>query len=172
MRASMDIHGDWRRLPDHVHPQPGRDREDLSGAFWLEDEDPQEIIARDEATMAELGIDPVELARKMAWVVELSRLEGFYCRTFGNDRFTISSVYYRMMVPCPLCNGGGGNGELLIVDKVTGQELYFPSMMPHLILAHHFFESPHSSYRVEPEEANAVLEHFVVPDDFVYPPQT
>jgi len=168
----MDTSGEWRILSEPSSPQPRRDREGLSGGFWLEDEDPQEIIARDEATMAELGIDPGELARKLAWVVELSRQEEFYCKTFGNDRFIISSVYYRMVVPCPLCNGGSGNGELLIVDKVSGQGIYFPSMMPHLILAHHFFESPHSSYRVDPEEANAVLEHFVVPDDFVYPPQT
>jgi hypothetical protein len=168
----MDTGGGWRTLSEPVPPQPRRDREGLSGAFWLEDEDPQEIIARDEATMAELGIDPGELARKMAWAVELSRREEFYCMTFGNDRFTISSVYYRMMVYCPLCTGGGGNGELLIVDRVKGRALYFPSMMPHLILVHHFFESPHSSYRVDPEEANVVLEHLVVPDDFVYPPHT
>jgi hypothetical protein len=168
----MDAGGDWHLLSEPVPSQPGRDREGLSGAFWLEDEDPQEIIARDEATMAELGIDPEELARKMAWAVELSHQEEFYCKTFGNDGFTISSVYYRMIVPCPLCNGGSGNGELVIVDKVSGKGIYFPSMMPHLILAHHFFESRHSSYRVDPEEANAVLEHLVVPDDFIYPPHT
>jgi hypothetical protein len=167
----MSSGGDWRAQPDHVHPRPRRERQDFSSAFWLENEDPQEIIARDEARMAELGIDPRELARKMAWAVELSRREEFYCKTFRNDRFTISSIYYRMMVPCPLCSGGGGNGELLIVDNLTGQELFFPSMMPHLILAHRFFESPHSLYRVEPEEADAVLRHFGVPDDFVYPPQ-
>jgi hypothetical protein len=168
----MDSEQGWRRQPEHIHPRPRQDREGSSDTFWLEDEDPQEIIARDEATMAQLGIDPQQLARKMAWAVELSRQEEHYCKTFSNDRFTISSVYYRMMVFCPLCKGGGGNGELLIIDKVTGQELYFPSMMPHLISVHHFFESPHSRYRVEPEEAQAVLEHFSVPDDFVYPPQT
>ena len=108
----------------------------------------------------------------MAWAVELSRQEEHYCKTFIHDRFAISSAYYRMMVPCPLCKGGGGNGELLVVDNVTKEELYFPSMMPHLISAHHFFESPGSSYRVEPEEADAVLEHFSVPEDFVYPRQT
>jgi hypothetical protein len=42
--------------------------------------------------------------------------------------------------------------------------------MPHLVLAHHFFESPRSSYRVEPEEAARVLSEFPVPDSFVYAP--
>jgi hypothetical protein len=44
--------------------------------------------------------------------------------------------------------------------------------MPHLISAHHFFESPRSRYRVEPEEAERVLRHFAVPDAFVYPSET
>jgi hypothetical protein len=164
----MDSEQGWRVQPEQIRPRPRQDREDSSDAFWLPDEDPQEIIARDEATMAQLGIDPQRLARKMAWVVELSRQEAHYCKTFSNDRFTVSSVYYRMMVPCPLCDGGGGNGELLVIDKATGQRLYFPSMMPHLISVHHFFESPHSLYRVEPEEAEEVLRDFVVPGEFVY----
>jgi len=157
--------------PEYFPPRPTREREGLSSAFWLPDEDPQQIIARDEATMVELGIEPQQLARKMAWVVELSRQEEHYCKTFTHDRFTISSAYYRMMVPCPLCSGGGGNGELLVMDNVTKEELYFPSMMPHLISVHHFFESPRSSHRVEPEEADRVLRHLVVPDDFVCPPK-
>jgi hypothetical protein len=156
--------------PDYVHPRPKREREGLSSDFWLPDEDPQQIIRRDEATMAELGIDPQQLARKMAWVVELSRQKEYYCKTFTHDRFTISSMYYRMTVRCPLCDDGRGNGELLVIDNVTREELYFPSMMPHLISAHHFFESPQSLYRVEPGEAQSVLRHFLVPDDFVYPP--
>ena len=155
---------------EYIDPRPSREREGKSSAFWLPDEDPQEIIARDEATMVELGIDPQQLARKLAWVVELSRQEEHYCKTFTHDRYTISSAYYRMMVPCPLCNDGGGNGELLVRDNATGEELYFPSMMPHLIYVHHFFESPRSSYRVEPEEADRVLRHLAVPEDFVYPP--
>ena len=76
-----------------------------------------------------------------------------------------------MMVPCPHCSGGGGNGELLVVDNVTREELYFPPVMPHLIFAHHFFESPQSLYRVEPGQAQSVLRHLYVPDDFVYPPK-
>ena len=122
--------------------------------------------------MAELGIDPQQLARKMAWVIDLSCEEEHYCKTFTHDRFTISSVYYRMYEPCPLCKGGGGNGELLVIDDVTREELYFPSMMPHLVSVHHFFESPRSSYRVEPEQAERVLRHLVVPDDFVHPSKT
>ena len=167
----MNSEEERRTEPEYIHPRPRREREGLSSAFWLPDEDPHQIIARDEATMAELGIDPQQLARKMAWAVELSRQEEHYCKTFTHDRFTISSAYYRMMVPCPLCSGGGGNGELLVIDNVTRQELYFPSMMPHLISVHHFFESPRSSYRVEPEEADRVLRHLVVPDDFAYPPE-
>ena len=45
-------------------------------------------------------------------------------------------------------------------------------MMPHLISAHHFFESTRSGYRVEPEEAERVLRHFGVPDDIVHPFKT
>ena len=165
----MNSEEERRAQPDYIHPRPRREREGLSSAFWLPDEDPQQIIARDEATMAELGIDSQQLARKMAWAVELSRQEEHYCKTFTHDRFAISSAYYRMMVRCPLCSGGGGNGELLVIDNVTREELYFPSMMPHLVLDHHFFESPRSLYRVEPEEADRVLRHLVVPDDFVYP---
>ena len=123
----------------------------------------------DEATMARLGIDPQELARKLAWAVMLSGQKEHYCKTFTHGRFTISSAYYRMMEWCPLCTGAGGNGELVVIDNVTGEELYFPSMMPHLVYVHHFFESPRSSYRVEPEEAARVLSEFVVPEEFVYP---
>ena len=59
--------------PEYIHPRPRREREGLSSDFSMPDEDPQQIIARDEATMVELGIDPQPLARKMAWAVKLSR---------------------------------------------------------------------------------------------------
>ena len=167
----MNSEEERRAQPEYIHPRPAPSREGLSSAFWLPDEDPQQIIARDEATMVELGIDPQQLARKMAWAVELSRQDEHYCKTFTHDRFTISSVYYRMYEPCPLCTGGGGNGELMVIDDVAKEGLYFPSMMRHLISVHHFFESPRSSYRVEPEEADRVLRHLVVPDDFAYPPE-
>jgi len=144
----------------------------LTSDFWLEDEDPQEIIAHDEAAMARLGIDPQELARKMAWGVDLSRQKEHYCKTFTYGRFTISSAYYRMSVFCPLCGGESGNGELLIIDDITAEELFFPSLMPHLVSAHHLFESPGSFYRVEPEEANRILRPFPVSDAFVHPPKT
>ena len=165
----MNGDADRRRHLDYIPPRARRDRADLSTEFWLEDEDPEEIIARDEATMSRLGIDPQELARKMAWAVEVSRQQEHYCKTFTYDQFTVSSNYYRMMVWCPLCKGEGGNGELLIIDNVSDEELFFPSLMPHLVSAHRFFESPRSYYRVEPEEADRVLRHFVVPEDFVYP---
>jgi hypothetical protein len=168
----MNSEEEQRAQPDYIHPRPAPERQGLSSGFWLPDEDPQEIIASDEATMAELGIEPEQLARKMAWVVELSRRDEHYCKTFTHDRFTISSAYYRMYEPCPLCTGGGGNGELTVIDNVTQEGLYFPSMMPHLVFAHHFFESPSSSYRVEPEEAERVLRPLAVPDDFHYDPRT
>lgn len=57
-----------------------------------------------------------------------------------------------------------------MIDNPTGEELYLPSLMPHLVYAHHFFESPNSSYWVEREEAHLVLKRFEVPGDFVYPP--
>ena len=56
----------------YILPRARRDRAELSSDFWLEHEDPEEIIARDEATMAKLEIDPQELARKMAWAVKQS----------------------------------------------------------------------------------------------------
>jgi len=167
----LNAQEDWRRLQHYIHPRRTQDGRGLSSDFWLEDEDPGEIIALDEATMAELGIDPGELARKMAWAVELSRQDQHYCKTFASSRFTVSSAYYRMSVFCPLCDGASGNGELLVIDNVTDEELYFPSLMPHLVSSHHFFESPRSLYRVEPAAAHRVLRHFVIPDEFVYPPQ-
>lgn len=166
----MNDEANRRRKLDYIPPRAHRDRADFSSDFWLEDEDPEAIITHDDATMVRLGIDPQKLARKMAWAVELSRQEEHYCKTFTYDRFTISSAYYRMSVFCPLCGGESGNGELLIIDDITAEELYFPSLMPHLVSAHHFFESPGSRYRVEPEEAERVLRHFPVPDAFVYPP--
>ena len=71
----MNSEEERRAQPDYIHPRPTQEREGLSCAFWLPDGDPQQIIARDEATMIELGMDPQQLARKMAWVVELSRQE-------------------------------------------------------------------------------------------------
>ncbi|NIN67794.1 MAG: hypothetical protein GTO63_24430 [Anaerolineae bacterium] len=162
---------DRPRHPDYIPPRAHWDRADLSSDFWLEDEHPEEIIVHDEATMARLGIEPQELARKMAWAVELSRQKEHYCKTFTYDRFTVSSAYYRMSVSCPLCGGESGNGELLIIDDVAAEELFFPSLMPHLVSAHHFFESPASVYGVEPEAADRVLRHFPAPDAFLYTPK-
>jgi hypothetical protein len=93
---------DRPRHLEYIPPRAHWDRADLSCDFWLEDEHPEEIIPHDEATMARLGLEPQELAQKMAWAVELSRQKGHYCKTFTYDRFTISSSYYRVSESYPL----------------------------------------------------------------------
>ena len=47
----MKGEGDSQGEPKYILPRASQDRAYLSSDFWLADEDPEEIIARDEATL-------------------------------------------------------------------------------------------------------------------------
>ena len=64
----MKGEGDSQGEPKYILPRASQDRAYLSSDFWLADEDPEEIIARDEATLSKLGMP--------SQAVQLSRVQG------------------------------------------------------------------------------------------------
>lgn len=51
----MKGEGDSQGEPKYILPRASQDRAYLSSDFWLADEDPEEIIARDEANFVQAG---------------------------------------------------------------------------------------------------------------------
>lgn len=64
----MKGEGDSQGEPKYILPRASQDRAYLSSDFWLADEDPEEIIARDEATLSKLGMP--------SQAVQLSQVQG------------------------------------------------------------------------------------------------
>jgi len=48
--------------------------------------------------------------------------------------------------------------DFLLINRQTGEYIFAPGLMVHLIIEHHFFEGKESPYRVEPSKLVQVLE--------------
>jgi len=51
-----------------------------------------------------------------------------------------------------------GNADITIVNIETGESITFSNLLPHMIVKHHFFESPKSLYRLDPSQIIRILD--------------
>ncbi len=145
--------------------------------FLGDDERLADVIERDEATLASLGVTPEAIAD---WLDALIGLAAQRERLLGDEvdgatglvlgRFRVETDVYMGSQDCPFFyvetprTGGGryisscgsGSTEHRIRDETTGASLFLTGLHPHLIRAHHFFEGA-TSYRLEPARAVEVL---------------
>jgi hypothetical protein len=67
-------------------------------------------------------------------------------------------VNYKGWQYCPWGCNATTSSDFMIVNRVTGQSVTAPELMPHLIRTHHFFGGLRSPYRTNPEQLARVLE--------------
>lgn len=67
-------------------------------------------------------------------------------------------VNYKGWQYCPWGCNATTSSDFMIVNRVSGQSVTAPELMPHLIRTHRFFGGLRSPYRADPEQLTRVLE--------------
>jgi hypothetical protein len=133
-----------------------------TGGFLGRDEDLEQVLAGDAATLKQLGVTATEVARELGRV--LDRVDGTV-----DGRFSVTTVVSAGFQSCPWarnslrndCPWGasdhGASGCWVIRNLSTGDRMAGPHLIVHLIAAHGFFEGIGSPYRVDPEHLCRLL---------------
>lgn len=128
-----------------------------------------EVLAKDAETLARLGseITAGQIGQKLREVLE-SAAESDWFWSFRSGEYKVQIRRRRGFItcpwasdefePCPFGNSGRPTAnEFLIRRKGSNQKLEGFELSAHLIGEHAFFGGPGSRFRIEPEEAVAVL---------------
>jgi hypothetical protein len=81
-------------------------------------------------------------------------------KKWKDPRYKITEVSYLGFQECPFQNyllddedhNEYGDSDITITDKTTGESITFNTLLLHMIEAHHFFESPLVSHRLDPKK--------------------
>lgn len=134
--------------------------------------DLKELIARDEATIARLGITFDQLTQFFDKIKKhFDKKINDHFKMFGYDgiheitptilgSFTVRRVSWRGAEKCPFQSlldtqyhgYEYGSSDWYFINTKTGEELHIGDLLFHQISVHHFFQSPSSKYRVDPEK--------------------
>jgi hypothetical protein len=156
----------WDADEIEARMRPGR----LSRLGFLgPDERLTDVLARDEATMRDLGLSYTQVAGALADL--LGPAVGSPSRRITVDqRIDISVTVYKGFQLCPWaanphrgqCDVAGGprfaSLDWTIRNLRTGQQEHGPGLLEHLVGAHHFFEGEQSPYRINPADLAALLD--------------
>lgn len=66
-------------------------------------------------------------------------------------------VSYKGWQECPWGDEEKGSCDFMILNRLTGESVTAPELMPHLIREHHFFEGHGTAFRTDPEMLARVL---------------
>ncbi|MDD5765321.1 MAG: hypothetical protein PHW79_03550 [Candidatus Marinimicrobia bacterium] len=111
---------------------------------------PEEIIAADERTMIERGIELKKLVSLLKSAYEKAR------EALGVEielRSGIIAVYYESMGRIPSPFPGDGvfeKGEVVITETQTGRQIILTPLAIHLIEKYHFFQGTGCRHRIDP----------------------
>jgi hypothetical protein len=156
----------WDAGEIEARMRPGR----LSRLGFLgPDERLADVLARDEATMRDLGLSYTQVAGVLADL--LGRAEASPGRRVTvHERYDVSITVFKGFQLCPWaasphrgqCEAAGGTRfaslDWTIRNLRNGQQEHGPGLLEHLIGAHHFFEGEQSPYRVAPANLATLLE--------------
>lgn len=136
--------------------------------FLLQNQSLKQVVEEDSKVLAEYSITHRQMALQLTSVVEKaetisrekihSHSEGSYL-PLVEGKYLIEKHQTKGIQYCPFslsesneddCGGGSGSAEYVVTHFSTGKKFGFPSLMPHLIRDHHFFER--GPYAVDPRE--------------------
>lgn len=136
--------------------------------FLGENESLEEVLTRDARTLEKIGLTHKELADKLGSLIKVALDAPGNTVRAGN--FYVRVVRYRGFQICPWardihhaqCDAGGGveygSVDWRIRNLRTGQEMFGPGLIVHLIREHNFFEGFESTRRIDPGELARLLE--------------
>lgn len=164
-----------RMRPYLVSKCPGYENIDemyLSENGFLGPEDRLEpTIEQDRQWLAERGFTAQDVGKPLEFIrEEMFKSEGDSIKVRINGRvfvikktagFSLTEVPYAWMQSCPFLDSTDNyQMDVLVRDRKTRKTFFFPTLLPHLISAHVFFEGEHAghyggpeaySFRVEPK---------------------
>lgn len=136
----------------------------------------REVYENDRLDLEEIGITYKQITDELTGVIKKSQRAQFLKRE-NSFRYTIEIVSYNGAQVCPFKNKKlddkyhgyqYGDSDITITDTLTSQSITFNNLLLHMIEAHHFFESPLSSHRLDPKK---VIEMFDLKSGIDYTPQ-
>ncbi len=138
--------------------------------FLGENDNLVEVIQADAQVLKKYGITHKQIGDRLKSLTGqaerkwyLNSRAGIYSKP-GEDPGVLIGDLFRVhgygtlgIQECPFGNCGAGSSDYVIKNLKQKIQIKFPSLMPHLIRDHHFFEG-NTSYRLDPEKAIEVLE--------------
>lgn len=138
-----------------------------SHGFLLQGASLADVVASDAARLAALGATAAQVGQKLAEVLE-SGATSDWLRPFKAGAFSVEILHRRGFITCPWAPEefqacavahpfAATANQFRIVRRLSRQALEGFVLSSHLIQRHGFFGGPGSRFRIEPEQAVAVL---------------
>jgi hypothetical protein len=135
--------------------------------FMLHGASLADVVASDAAKLASLGVTAAQVGQDLALVLE-SGAASDWLRPFKAGPYSVEILRRRGFITCPwateefqACAAGhpfaATANQFRIVRRLSRQSLEGFVLSSHLIQLHGFFGGPGSRFRIEPEQAVAVL---------------
>ncbi len=115
-----------------------------------------DMIARDEAEMADAGLTYDETAEKLEYFLREGQ-RGLGEPVTVDEKWLIRVVDPRGQLPCPFRDGFFHKITAEITRKSTGEKLVVTDLSAHLLREHRFIEGRGSGFRLEPKALKRVL---------------
>lgn len=136
--------------------------------FLLTNTSLEEVLANDAGTLASLGIAAKQVGQGLAELLEAAGSKSDWFRPFRTGEYKVEIRRRRGLLTCPWapdefepCVVGTflppTANEFLIEHRASGQRLEGFELSVHLIRDHAFFGGPGTRFRIEPEQAVAIL---------------
>lgn len=115
-----------------------------------------EIIIEDKAHFKREGLDWIEVANKLLYLMEQGR-KGLGEPVSVDEHWIVRTDEARGHLACPWEDGVFRKINVIVKNKKNGQSLFFTELSVHLLKEHQFLEGKGSTFRLEPQVIRNVL---------------
>ncbi len=129
----------------------------LNGFLGHDDRKLADIIAADAQVFARTGIKPAQIAERLQ-VIATRGADLMEEEILVDNRYRVRVRDDRGKIPSPWSDGLFEKGDVDLVDSITGKKLKWNKLTLRLLEAHGFCGGSGSEYRIDPEDAIAILD--------------
>lgn len=116
-----------------------------------------EIIEEDEQIMAKLGLDWEKISEKLEHLIrEGAKGLGEYCTV--DNKWLVKVDETRGKLPSPFKDGLFFKRSVTVQNKTSKKSLIYSDLSLHMLKKYHFLQGKGSSFRLDPELIQSVLE--------------
>ncbi|MBT3406206.1 hypothetical protein HN419_03485 [Candidatus Woesearchaeota archaeon] len=153
---------------DQLHAVEAWIKQKSPGTFLATDDNLMEIVREDQKVLASAGVTYEQIVDRLNHFVNAFKAKAqeagpqddlflaFRCGYDVDSNYHVSAELSLGKEMCPLDDCEGSSVVYRVFNKLTGGEITFPELMPHLVRDHHFFEG-NVTYRLDPGDAIRVM---------------